>query len=97
MILAEVGDAVTTEEWILAVHVVAKAGAAGDEVELQDTEGNVIDHYVLDGANYDREFIINAPWAGVVLTTNTGTHATVYVKRRVMPEAINRLRVEQAW
>jgi hypothetical protein len=85
VIFATVGDRVDTEEMILAFHVVAPAGVAGDVVELQDTSGAVIDHYVIDGANFDREYVINAPWTGVVLTANTAAHATVYMKRRGMP------------
>ncbi|KKK82952.1 hypothetical protein LCGC14_2798260 [marine sediment metagenome] len=66
---------------ILAIHVISLNGVAGDIVTLQDDGGDDIDSYIVDGSNYDREYVINAKWAGCTVSTNTGNRATVYVKR----------------
>ena len=66
---------------ILAFHVISKEGVAGDIVTIQDTDGDDIDSYIVDGENYDREYVINAKWTDPIVSTNTGNRATIYVKR----------------
>ena len=81
VVLAAANDVIAGNTDILAVHIISASGEAGDSVILHDDDGDVIDSYIVDGENYDREYVINAKWAGVLLETNTGDRATVMIKR----------------
>lgn len=63
---------------LLGMHVISASGVAGDQVILEDGDGNIIRECLVSGSNFDKEYTIAAKWKGqITLATNTGNRATV--------------------